>query len=286
MSFVPTYLYIKQHTKTGLKYFGKTVRNESLMLKYKGSGTKWRNHINYHGKDDVVTLWYKLFDDENELRQFALNFSLENNIVESSEWANLIPEDGVGSPGNSDFTKKLWQDPEYIDKQAKASKTKYKKEGYSERRSELTKKQMSDPKQKEIVKRTFAKAHANIDHTSKEWTERSFNSQSSKEKSKAKAQSPESRERARQRELSKPKELRSEAARKRAEVAIANGIKKFGSEEAYKQHLSERIKGRVKVINLETKKVLCVKDTSALDDKWVAIKNLTPQQKKLLNLKS
>jgi hypothetical protein len=31
--FKPTWLYIKQHTVTGLKYFGKTTRNPE---KYKG----------------------------------------------------------------------------------------------------------------------------------------------------------------------------------------------------------------------------------------------------------
>ena len=38
-SFVPTWLYIKQHNITKLKYFGKTVRKDPI--KYKGSGTYW-----------------------------------------------------------------------------------------------------------------------------------------------------------------------------------------------------------------------------------------------------
>jgi hypothetical protein len=92
----PTWLYIKQHTVTGLKYFGKTTRNPE---KYKGSGKRWINHLVVHG-NSVKTIWSQLFTDRTELVEFALNFSKENNIVESAEWANLMPENGLdgGSP--------------------------------------------------------------------------------------------------------------------------------------------------------------------------------------------
>ena len=92
----PTWLYIKQHTVTGLKYFGKTTRDPK---KYKGSGKRWFNHLNTHGYT-VKTIWAQLFTNKTELVEFALNFSKNNNIVESSEWANLIPENGLdgGSP--------------------------------------------------------------------------------------------------------------------------------------------------------------------------------------------
>ena len=92
----PTWLYIKQHTVTGLKYFGKTTRNPE---KYKGSGKRWINHLVVHG-DTVKTVWSHLFTSKTELVEFALNFSKDNNIVESEEWANLIPENGLdgGSP--------------------------------------------------------------------------------------------------------------------------------------------------------------------------------------------
>ena len=92
----PTWLYIKQHTVTGLKYFGKTTRNPR---KYKGSGKRWVNHLSVHG-NLVETIWCQLFTNKNELVEFALKFSKENNIVESDEWANLMPENGLdgGSP--------------------------------------------------------------------------------------------------------------------------------------------------------------------------------------------
>lgn len=88
----PTYLYIKQHSITGKLYFGKTVRDPE---KYMGSGSHWVNHINKHGKEYVVNLWYCLFYDEVECNKFALMFSEQNNIVESKEWLNQVPESGL-----------------------------------------------------------------------------------------------------------------------------------------------------------------------------------------------
>ena len=47
------YLYIKIHTKTKLKYFGKTTRNVN---RYHGSGKHWQRHIKQHGVEHVKTL--------------------------------------------------------------------------------------------------------------------------------------------------------------------------------------------------------------------------------------
>lgn len=91
--FKPTFLYIKEHTETKLKYFGKTTRSDPT--KYSGSGKYWLNHINAHGRDKVITLWYKLFTDKDELISFAKIFSEENNISKSDEWANLCYENGT-----------------------------------------------------------------------------------------------------------------------------------------------------------------------------------------------
>jgi hypothetical protein len=91
-TFKPTYLYIKQHSITGLKYFGKTTRNP---LKYKGSGSYWKLHIKKHGIKFVETIWYKLFTDIDELSKYALQFSIDNNIIDSNEYANLIYENGL-----------------------------------------------------------------------------------------------------------------------------------------------------------------------------------------------
>ena len=48
----PTYIYIKQHLKTGLKYLGKTVKDP---YNYLGSGKYWKSHIHKHGIQYVHT---------------------------------------------------------------------------------------------------------------------------------------------------------------------------------------------------------------------------------------
>lgn len=103
-SFKPTYLYIKQHSVTGLLYFGKTVYDP---VSYLGSGVHWQRHIKKHGKEHVVTLWNELFTDRTALTLFALQFSEEMNIVKSTSWANIKEENGLdgGSTKHSDETK-------------------------------------------------------------------------------------------------------------------------------------------------------------------------------------
>jgi hypothetical protein len=94
--FKPTYLYIKQCNVTGLKYFGKTVSKDPV--KYKGSGKHWTRHIEKYD-NNVSTIWYQLFIDKDELVKYATMFSVNNNIVESNDWANLKIEDGLWGGG-------------------------------------------------------------------------------------------------------------------------------------------------------------------------------------------
>lgn len=89
----PTFLYIKQHNITGLKYFGKTTERNPYA--YLGSGKYWKKHINKHGTEHVITVWAHLFTDEQELIEYAKKFSKDNNIVDSTEWANLKEETGL-----------------------------------------------------------------------------------------------------------------------------------------------------------------------------------------------
>jgi len=91
--FVPTYLYIKKHNTTGKLYFGKTTSDDPT--KYKGSGKHWKNHIKKYGEEFVETIWYKLFDSEEDIIEFAHFFSEEFNIVNSDKWLNLVPENGI-----------------------------------------------------------------------------------------------------------------------------------------------------------------------------------------------
>lgn len=184
-----------------------------------------------------------------------------------------------------ELMRALWQDPEYIEKQAKATETKYKKPGYSEKRSELTKKQMSDPKQRAIAKNTFAKAHENIDHSSKEWVDRSFGSKESRQKISDYTKSDIGREKARQRELNKGPEKLSAIGKARAKAAQLKGIAKFGSIEAYKIHCSEIRKGRTRMINLNTLEIKNVKDPSLMSSEWLNLNSISIEERRELYAK-
>ena len=84
-------LMIKRHNVTGLKYLHKSSVHASE--EYIGSGTRWKKHIKKHGPD-VTTLWEESFH-EDEVEEIALFISEELNVVQSEEWANLIPENGL-----------------------------------------------------------------------------------------------------------------------------------------------------------------------------------------------
>jgi len=75
---------------TGLRYFGKTTRDP---LTYNGSGKRWTNHINKHGRS-LDTIWTEKFDDMALCQEFAEFFSEFFNIVKDERWANLKPENG------------------------------------------------------------------------------------------------------------------------------------------------------------------------------------------------
>ena len=92
-TFKPIYVYIKQHSVTGLKYFGKTSRKDPFS--YLGSGKYWLRHIKKYGVKNVVTLWIQRFTDRESLIKYALTFSELNNVADSIEWTNLIPENGL-----------------------------------------------------------------------------------------------------------------------------------------------------------------------------------------------
>ena len=82
-----------QHNITGLKYFCKT----SLLYRiysYKGSGTRWNNHLKVHGKDITVGVM-GVYTDKQRCLEAAKKFSADNDIVNSDEWANLVEETGM-----------------------------------------------------------------------------------------------------------------------------------------------------------------------------------------------
>lgn len=106
--FIPTYLYIKTHNITGLKYFGKTTGDP---FKYRGSGVYWLRHLKEHGynvKTDVIGY----YTSQEECMSVAKQFSEENNIVHALNennkklWANQIIENGIdgGATGRKNYT--------------------------------------------------------------------------------------------------------------------------------------------------------------------------------------
>jgi hypothetical protein len=113
----PTYLYIKQHSVTCKFYFGKTTSRDPI--KYLGSGLHWVPHIKKHGREYVVTLWYELFTDQEELTTFALEFSEKMDIVKSDQWLNMIPENGIGGQSTENvlkWHKAMWSSPNHNSK--------------------------------------------------------------------------------------------------------------------------------------------------------------------------
>jgi hypothetical protein len=85
-------LLIKTHNKTGLKYLCKTVKENHSG--YKGSGKYWVQHMKKHGRDISSQLLFES-DDIGEFSKYALNKSIELDVVNSNDWANLKHEDGL-----------------------------------------------------------------------------------------------------------------------------------------------------------------------------------------------
>lgn len=87
-----TYLYLKTHNKTGLKYLGKTTQDP---FSYYGSGTRWLNHLKKHGNDVSTKILYET-TDANKLKEKGLYYSDLWDVVENKSFANLRPESGDG----------------------------------------------------------------------------------------------------------------------------------------------------------------------------------------------
>lgn len=130
------HLYIKTHNTTGLKYFGKTTRDP---YSYSGSGKYWKKHLKKHG-DNVTTEIVGSFPSKEECESFALQFSIENNIIESGQWANLINENGLdGAPKGNVLNNSIKQKISDSLKGKPNPKTKYIMKESSETRSKRCK---------------------------------------------------------------------------------------------------------------------------------------------------
>ena len=148
----PTFLYIKQHKVTGLKYFGKTTKKDPVA--YLGSGKHWKRHIKKHG-EHIETLWYQLFTDEQEMVEYALRFSKDNNIVKSQEWANLKEENGLDGG-----MEKGWWSEEQIELNRQKAKERWANGVYNTERMRISRLNRIGFKQPESQKIAVAKALA------------------------------------------------------------------------------------------------------------------------------
>lgn len=139
-TFKPTFLYIKEHNQTGLKYFGKTTRSDPE--EYSGSGQRWLRHLRKHGFD-ISTVWYCLFTEPEDLVEFATTFSKTHNIVEDRKWANLILEDGLtghpkGVPSRAKGCKVPPRSQQWRDRQSLAQRGRKNPEPTDETRRKLS----------------------------------------------------------------------------------------------------------------------------------------------------
>ncbi len=94
-------IYLKIHNKSGFKYLGKTERDP---FSYNGSGVIWNRHIKKYGKD-ITTKILGEFETLEEARECGIYYSRLWNIVESSNFANLMEENCNGAGKNRKFTK-------------------------------------------------------------------------------------------------------------------------------------------------------------------------------------
>lgn len=103
-------LLIKQHNKTGLKYLCYTQKVDHDT--YRGSGLKWKRHIQKYGYDVTTSLIFETTCYDTFI-EFAKSKSIEYDIVNSNEWANLRLEEGTGG---DTVSNKIWITDGNVDK--------------------------------------------------------------------------------------------------------------------------------------------------------------------------
>lgn len=102
-------LYLKTHNKTGLKYLGQTTKDP---FKYLGSGKYWKSHIIKHGNDIHTKILFESTDLE-KFKEACRAFSIELNVVEDDNYANLVEEVGGVShgPAGPNYRYGIYCDP-------------------------------------------------------------------------------------------------------------------------------------------------------------------------------
>lgn len=89
----------KTHNKTGLKYLCVTKKKD--YEKYNGSGLYWRRHCKKHGYDIYTELIHESEEADEAFNEMCLEYSNKIDVVNSKEYANLVPEYGTVSWKNT-----------------------------------------------------------------------------------------------------------------------------------------------------------------------------------------
>jgi hypothetical protein len=96
------YLMIKEIEQTGMKYLckRKVYDDPNDHIKYKGSGKLWNRILKAHPEYTLRTTVLGTYDNQ-DLKKYGLYYSNLYDVVNSSEWANLMPEAGDGGKTHS-----------------------------------------------------------------------------------------------------------------------------------------------------------------------------------------
>jgi hypothetical protein len=86
-------LMIKTHSITNLKYL--CITSKENWVEYPGSGSYWKKHLDKHGYTFSTELIF-CCDDYEIFKYVCIEYSNILNVVESSIFANQIPESGYG----------------------------------------------------------------------------------------------------------------------------------------------------------------------------------------------
>lgn len=86
------HLLLKEHKITGKKYLCYHYGTRDNCYKYLGSGKYWMNHLQSHGRE-INTVILNTKDKREDLVDIGLYYSDLWDVVNSDEFANLIPED-------------------------------------------------------------------------------------------------------------------------------------------------------------------------------------------------
>ena len=231
---MPTYLYIKTHKITGLKYFGKTIKDPYT---YNGSGQYWKRHLKKHGYDCETEI-LGFYENYDECKEAALKFSLINNIVESKEWANLMLEDG----NTGGFIERVYQ-PLTEETKKKISETK--------------KEQKSIPWNKGLVGSVSGNTDPKSEETKKKISESLKGMKRSDESIKKTADKLRGRKRPEISEMMKGREVSDETRKKISESQkgkvvteeTKEKIRKAREKQVITDETKEKLRGKVVVVN-------------------------------------